>query len=481
MPHDSELDDASLDDLLAQFSRQLDTRSERSLALLNALAHRALPSSHRDPLDESTRATILAQYARCGGDHPYRAHLLRLLSADATEESLTALVDQILDDPPQAGDAAVLALVPLFQREAWPIESVFPRLLDALDQQALAAVILDLANFLTRQGRVLMHPATARVDQLATLLGNLAQALGQLEENPRRFAVSAGELSRRVSEALALVMALCDALALIGDPQVCGKLYQVRDLRHRQLRAEASAALARLGDTSGIDTLVELAGEPVVRSRVLAYLDELAATERVAEEHRSPEARAAGTLAAWIAQPLRFGIAPQSLELVDTTRQFWPGYEEPVTCYLFDCQLLPSDDSSVIGIVGPLTAAASVDLADLPPADIYAFYAAQCIEHEAIDYRATPQLTPDELAAWTALKPALIEAGFEQLQLHGYGRFFEYQQWVATARRDGREGVLVVGEATPGWYPLIAGKRALGIDDWLAVHRGRIVLRTFNG
>ena len=50
-------------------------------------------------------------------------------------------------------------LPPLFQRRPYAAQALFPRLLDAIEHPVLAALILDLANHVTRQRSVPRHPA----------------------------------------------------------------------------------------------------------------------------------------------------------------------------------------------------------------------------------------------------------------------------------------------------------------------------------
>ena len=52
-------------------------------------------------------------------------------------------------------------------------------------------------------------------------------------------------------DGVGLAVALCDALAQIGNKEAIGKLYQAMDLSHRRLRTEAAAALAKLGEEAG--------------------------------------------------------------------------------------------------------------------------------------------------------------------------------------------------------------------------------------
>jgi hypothetical protein len=469
----------SLTALVARLARQLDTSSETTQDLLRQLGQL---TGRPLALSDAEAATIVEQYRRLGSSHTHRYELLRVLAAAATPSSLATFTQLVVDDPPVDAQGATFAFVPLFQRSDWPVDAVFPAVLPALAHTAVAAVLIDLANYVTRQKRVDTHPAKARVEQLAGLLGQVVGTLGRIEERPQEFAKSAQELTAKVTEALSLVVTLCDALGLIGDPAVAGKLYQARELRHRRIRVEAGAALARLGDKTGVETLVELAAEPVVRSRALAYLEELNELPQAKPEHCTPSAQAVGLLAAWLAQPIRYGVGPIAIEVVDQRTQFWPGYEQPVECFLIRYTMpIGEPPLSGIGIVGPLTSAAThLDLADLSPEMIYAYYVGASVEHELIDETPVDKLPAELLVEWTHLKPALEQAGLSALQLLAHGRFFEYQHWVAEARHDGNRVVIVADGENLGVYPINDRPRSLGPSDWYAIHKGRVVLETFN-
>ena len=435
----------------------------------------------RRGLEQDTVASIVQLYRRLNPQSGARPQLLRTLAAAGDGDSLAAFADLLTSNPPRGEGDPALPFLPLFQQPEYAVEALFPRLLALLDQPAYAAVVLDLANFLARQGRVDEHPAAERVNQLATLLGALVQRLEQIGERPKDFASSPQELTRLVGEGVALVVPLCDALAQIGDDRVTGKLHQALGLPHRRLRTEAAAALARLGDEAGLEALVGMASEPIVRSRVLAYLSELGQLERAAEAHRSPQARAEGDVTAWLAEPAHFGSAPTSLELIDHTRLFWPGYSEQVDCYLFRFEYRLGERShSGIALAGPVTHVVNVDLQDLPPADIYAVYAGWHAEHEDIREKAADELAPAEAAAWRAVREQLEAGGYEGVELVKAAQFFEQVHWVAAARHGGRPGVVIVSGQDAHWHPTAATRRPLGPTEVYYLHKGREILRTFN-
>src|SRR6185437_13231302 len=334
----------------------------------------------------------------------------------------------IVADPPGRPQDAALAFVPLFQRRNNAAAVPFPRLLDGLEHPAIAAAVLDLANYLSREGLTATHPASSRVDRLAELLGGLVSRLARLEERPEEFADSPAELNAVVGESVELIVSICHALAMIGEPSVTGKLHQALELSHRRLRTEAAFALASLEDDRGAEVLAQMAAEPVVRPRALAYLEELGMLSRAGEADRSPAARAEGELAAWLALPMQFGLPPQKLELFDSRRQHWPGDAEPVDCYLFRYEYRLGDRGvSGIALAGPITHALRADLEDLSPADIYAAYAGWCAEHEEIREISPDELSLEQLETWRQCQRELDEQGYENVRLAKLGYFFDEQ------------------------------------------------------
>lgn len=395
--------------------------------------------------------------------------------------SVRKLAARIAIHPPTEPNDVALAFRPLFQSRDYNIDDVFPALFAGLEHSSVAAAILDLANHLTRTGRVLQHPAADRAAQLISLLGGLVDRLGRLEEKPFESGQSAAELSAQVAESVSLAVALCDALALIGDKEAVGKLYRALELEHRRLRTEAAAALARLGEEAGLAALLALAAEPVARLRVLAYAEELGVLEKVNLEFASPVARAEAELVVWLAEPTQFGLPPKTCELVDSRTQFWPGFDEPVECFLFRYSYeLGETRFSNVGIAGPMSRAFIADLADLPPDDIYAAYAGWQAEHEEIRETEVTSLTVSQRTDVARLERRLRDAGYESLAPLTLSSFFGDKVLVAQARWEGVEGIAVADAEETFWRPIGRSRRPLGPHEAYCIYKGRRLLRTFN-
>ena len=248
------------------------------IGLINAYCQRERISQGNHaakPLDENSCRAIERLYRKLGSASQERHLLLIGLARQDSPESLDIFVELICSDPPSEAEHAALAMVPLFSRERHVAALLFPKLFDALEHACMAPLVLDLANFLVREGGQNEHPAAGRSAALAMLLGELTQRLDGLNESPEL--VGASRRNKMASESIALVISLCDALALIGDRSVVGKLFQTLELSHRRIRTEAAAALARLGEDEGLKVLCEMAEQPLVRNRALAYLEELGA------------------------------------------------------------------------------------------------------------------------------------------------------------------------------------------------------------
>lgn len=437
--------------------------------------------SHRRQLSASTMPLIVDLYRKLGKDSAARCHLLQLLAASAIPAELEEFVELIVSDPPGDATSAMLAFGPLFQHTSYDPTNLFPQLLNGLAHQVIAASIIDLANFLCRQGLIEPHPGSSRKQELAELLGGVVQRLSRMEENPEEFSSDADEMAQQIEDAISLAVALCDALALIGDTDATGKLYQALEVRHRRLHTEAAAALARLGEDTGKDALVALAQEPVARLRVLAYADELDLTDRLDEQFTTSQARAEAELALWLAQPSQMGIPPTQLEAIDSRTQHWPGFDEPIESFLFRFTYqLPPGQYSNVGIAGPLTHAFGADLLDLPPDDIYAAFAGWHAEHEDIFEVDANMLSEAQRLEVTRLERRLRDSDYDSIQPTVFGMFLGDKLLVARAVRDEHPGIAVVDDHEVAWFPQRNSARPIGSHEACCIYKGRRLLKTFN-
>jgi hypothetical protein len=345
----------------------------------------------------------------------------------------------------------------------------------------VAPLVMDLANFVTREQLLEEHPGKERCDQLGNLLGAMVQRLGLIEERPYAVSQDDRELSAIVSQGVSLSVSLCDALGLIGDKRAIGKLNQVLELRHRRLRTEAAAALARLGDENGKQVLVSLAAEPVARLRVLAYAEELDLQDQIKEEFATSAARAESELALWLAEPTQLGFPPSNLELIDSQVLYWPGYDEPLECFLFRFSYeVGEGEYANVGIAGPLCHAIAPDLADLPPDDIYAIFAGWQAEHDDIYEVDVNHLNEAQRVEVARLERRVRDFGGHDIQAIKLGHFFGEKALVAKATREGQAGIAVATLDDVQWLNVQGRRRPLGPDEAYCLFKGRRLLRAFN-
>jgi len=433
------------------------------------------------PLDDAILGQAAALYRHLGPPSVARPYLLCLLTGARTPWALATFSELIVADPP--GDSTSVAAVfgPLFQHRDYDPAFLFPALLDGLKHVSLAAAILDLSNFVTRERIVPQHPAAGRSQEISLLLAGLVARLSQIESSPPATGPELEAFSRQAKEGISLAVSLCDALALIGDKSAVGKLYQAMELSHRRLRAEAAAALARLGEQAGQQVLLQLAAEPVIRLRVLAYADELGILDQVEDRFKTEQAKAEADLALWLAQPAQMGVPPSRCELVDSRQQAWPGYDEPVDCFLFRFVYeFGAAQFSNIGIAGPVTHAFAADLADLPPDDIYAAFAGWQAEHEDVYQLPVDGLSDPQRVDVLRLERRLREEGYDAIQPHTLGFFFGDKALVATATYQGQLGVAVADQLHCLWWPRRGSPRPIDSEAAYCIYKGRKLLRAFN-
>ena len=363
-----------------------------------------------------------------------RSQLLACLASVRTPASLQLFAKLIAEDPPLDERQAVLAFAPLVNNRDFSVDSIFPKLMEAIKYRHFAGLVLDLANYVTRKKYVPTHPAANRATQLTTLLGQVSQQLalveeGQIEDN------TAEEISQKVNECVALTVSLCDALALIGHQPAIGKICQALELKHRRVKTEAAAALVRLGDIEdqiGKQQLIALADEPVARIRVLSYCEELGLIDEIAPELRDAAALAESQLALWLSAPGQMGVAPTSMNVIDHRNFRWPGFEDSVDCFLIRFEYRFGTQSySNIGIVGPATHAFACNLEHLELDDVYAAFAGWQAEHEDV-YSMELSTAQVELPGPYHSHRHRLQSDFGYVEPHFLGVFFETPVLVAT-------------------------------------------------
>jgi hypothetical protein len=424
------------------------------------------------------QAQVKAWYLRLPVNSAGRHYLLGMLAAGGTADALQCFADLLVDDPPAQGAGIGLAMAPLISLPQPHLAKLFPRMLEGLQHQHLAAAILDVANHAFATGKISPHPARDRSTALIGVLEQLIDKMSSLEQGQQPFRASTN-VEQSVEGTVSLIVSLCHTLALIGDPAARGPLARALQLSHRRIRAEAAGALARLGDAAGSAALIELARWPVVRIRALAYADELGLLDQIPAEFRSATARAESELAAWLSEPTQFGLAPSEMKLLDRRELFWPGYSEPKQCFLFRFSYRTNQGTwSNVGIAGPAVHAASAPLESLAVEDIYALFAGWQTTHDEIYEIDLRHLAERQTAAIGRRKLELQAEGYHEIAAAFVGRFFGEEFLIATARKDGLAGHLIWDLRETSWRADPSGH--LTSDLAYSIFKGRKLLASFN-
>ena len=464
---------------LLELARRDAIAETRLLPLLQAMMQaskwrqRGLSTSDPDNIGEL--------YLKLGDKSTSRQLLLAILAQSGDRHSLSTFAELMAVDSPRSPQAVVQACLPLWRSQHAHFEVLFPRLLDAIQNPAAATVVLDLANFLSVNGRLARHPAESRRVDLLALFARLIERLEGLEQTSLEQGVTDLQTAHQVAESIGLAVALCYALSLIKERDAVGRFYRMLDLRHRRLRVEAAAALARLKEAAGNEALVQLAAEPSVRLSVLAYASELGILDDIAAEHRSPLARAEASLVARMAEPSFFGFPPGEVELVDTRVIHWPGFDEAVECFLFRFTYdLPVGKLSNVGLAGPVAHAFVADLTHLPMEDVYAAFAGWEAEHDEITQYEIDETNPAQAMDVQRYRRLLEDAGIEAIDPEFVGDFFGDRCLVAAGVRAGLAGFAVASGADVEWYSSGDSQRPLNAELAYSIYKGRKLLRSFN-
>ena len=407
--------------------------------------------------------------------------LLRTLLAIPSEQSVPLFVSQLVNSPPSHYRSAAGGIETLIRRKGWAVEDVFPEILDGLDHPSTIAAVLDLANWCYHSQQTDEHPAEELDEKLESLLEAVVQRLETLEQDPTQFGDDVRVIQRILDESVALCVSLCDAVGLLDCRDAVPTLNRAVGLRHRRIVCEAAAALARMEQPLGKKLLIELAGEPIARLRVLAYAKELGFSDEISAKSNSERAIGESTLALWLAAPENYGIAPRTIELIDERMLSWPSFSDPQQCFLFRFVYpLAEGQLSNVAIAGPMVHAFAADMAELPILDIYAAFAGNQTEHEEIFELSPSEFTNSLLQTANGLKTNLQRSGYSEIEIWKLASFFGDWVIIAQATLNSLQGVVVYDGIETLWYASTGRNRPIGLEEAYCIFKGRRILRTFN-
>lgn len=354
-----------------------------------------------------------------------RWHWMTLLALIQSPSSLDIFVREIIESQNVEGGQVLKAFAPLMQRPEFEPEWLFPELFAAINHSVLAPVVFDFANFCFREGLCDEHPAYEKRSEYLALLDQLAQRMLEIESDPTSWSEDFSKVSKMISDSVALIVALCDTMSQLNFTEAIEVIQKVSTIKHRRIRAESTFCLAKLGISDGSDALIELAAEPVSRLRVISYAEELGIDDEIDEKFRTPVALAESELALWMSQPNQMGLPPSSIEAVDQRSLFWPGFDDPVDCFLFRFEYRNGDNSySNLAIVGPMVHAFMSKLDSLEVDDVYAAFAGWQAEHEEIFELVLSDLSPHRQTDLFKLERRLNDFGATQIETRIMAVFF---------------------------------------------------------
>ena len=466
---------------LAAQANRLEQTDPAVVGGLLRLVHMAVLQSGPDGIREIDAEHLHRIESSLPAKTPNHHLLQHLYAMIQTGQSLGLLVDSLRNRPPDEWIGAAQVLSPLMQHDDWPVEALYPEILDCLQSPALASPVLDVASYLLRRSQVERHPAADRLPMLNELLGAVSGRLSQFEQDPRVLGDSVEVVQAKLGEAVALAVSLCDTVALIGDESSIGKLNQAIELRHRRVQCEAAGALARFGDEVGKKRLLELTKDPAARLRAISYADELGFGDSVDEAYRSEDATAEAEMAVWLSQPQQMGVPPTHVEVIETRRMLWPSFQDPVDIALVRFEFNFGDRTfSNVGICGPVTFAMSTDVADFPIDDIFAIYAGWHAEHPDIFSITADSFNDVQSRMMAVFAKHLSQLGYESVAAKQLGFFLDEHAGVFQAVRDDTECVVVTDGLETIDKPISGRMRPPAPEDIFNLYKGRKMLRTFN-
>jgi hypothetical protein len=169
------------------------------------------------------------------------------------------------------------------------------------------------------------------------------------------------------------------------------------------------------------------------------------------------------------------------LDLVEARTMYWPGYDDPVACFLFRFSYeMHAGEYAGIGIAGPVCHAFAADLADLPPDDIFAVFAGWQAEHDEVYELDAGRLTEAQQVEASRLERRLRDEGCHAIQPALLGFFFGERVLVAHAVYEGQPGIAVASQDEFVWLPARGSRRPPGPDEAICLFKGRRLLRAFN-
>ena len=446
------------------------------MTLLSAVPSRDLS----DWLDDVSSDPIIRLYESTPGESVLRSQLLAML---ATTGDSDAWIRLISENPPLNIEGIEIAFAPFTHKGSISLNAdQLQQLFDhGADHISVAASIFELANHAFRTDSIHRHPADDRKQQLCELADGLISRLEIIESGKLPEGSTPDSVAQIVQESVSLLIACMDTLALLGYEPAISKLSHAVELKHRRIKVEAAAALARLDDENGKEKLIELAQHPVIRPRVIAYAKELGIDSKISLEHQGPIAEAESSLAMWLAMPEQMSLAPSSIRLIDQRELYWPSYENPVECFLFEFEYGSGENAfRNIGISGPLTHAFTSDLRHLDHSDQFCAFAGWQTISDEIYFIPIERSQAIAANITNQLNRTLENLDADEIEPKTFASFFGDYVLIGTADVESKPATFVISDSETIWIE--CGNDKAPIDWQLAfdIWKGQKLLSSFN-
>jgi hypothetical protein len=341
-------------------------------------------------------------------------------------------------------------------------EFLYGSLRDPLPPAFIGVSLLDAANACLIEGAEMPHPFDSRegIQRLRVWLTNA-------DEAEHSYAHSATA-----------------ALPFLSDPGRDELLSLAMKHPDTGVQIEAAWAAAKLGRKEGLRRLAEVCGDFKHAQVAKRYLSELGREDLIPPEANDPNFAALAEFAHWLAHPNELGRLPDGLEIVDHRQLPWPPERELKPFWLIkylvkDTTGLGEDDVQC-GLVGSTTFCLfSYKLAQRPPEDAYAVHCYWEMEQagliEESDVRGEPKDYEVLLKQWRG-RPLEGPQMLYVAELSPELRCPQRLVGLASARREGTDGWVVLDGDRSEWYP----KSDMPEEEFesvvLMVHIGRCLL-----
>ncbi len=344
-------------------------------------------------------------------------------------------------------------------------EQLFESLRNPLPTGFLAMSLLDAANAAKIDGADFPHPFDSPGGQK-----QLENWLTDPDEEHFSYAIST-----------------VASLPFISSPERDALLAIAFDHPSADVQVEAAWASAKLGGEAGIKWLARSCCDVNLSDKAKRYLQELGRDDAIPAEANDPDFQAKAEFAQWLAHPNELGRSPDELEIVDHRELAWPPDRQVKPFWLIRYVLrdktgLEKDDVDC-GLVGSMTwCFFSRNMNQRPPEDAYAIHSYWEMQHiEVVSETEVPDSSEYEalLGQWRGepLESAIITHVCETtLPLEKPGRVTA----VASAKRNGQEGWVVLDGDRSAWYPKDEQPEETSNQVVLSLHVGRRLLRFVN-